>query len=260
MAEQGRRTERDLVETLIPMLQRWQEVQALYPHASSKEPLRFKHDAMVLDDWLEGLRAAQGQGQGQGQGEVHLRVWLELDPGKLCADSRGTVVRRDKLITAWVRTIAASACGIPVQGVIVGRDATVTVNPLPANQAVTALTTLMDVWREGLSAPLPLPSRTALALVDGVKDVAGVYEGSRFLRGGSRGEGEEACLSRMYPDYEALCADGRFPALAERVFGPVVEWIKAHVMVEQHRAIDLAPSLPTTAASTDAQREVSTHE
>ncbi len=252
MAEQGRRTERDLVETLIPMLQRWQEVQALYPHASSKEPLRFEHDAMVLDDWLEGLRAAQG--------EMHLRVWLELDPGKLCADPKGTVVRRDKLITAWVRTIAAGACGIPVQGVIVGRDATVTVNPLPANQAVTALTTLMDVWREGLSAPLPLASRTALALVDGARDVAAVYEGSRFLRGGSRGEGEEVCLSRMYPDYEALCADGRFPALAARVFGPVVEWINAHVIVEQHRAIDLAQSVPTTAANTDAQREVSTHE
>ncbi len=250
MAEQGRRTEHALVETLVPMLQRWREVRALYPQTSHKEPLRFEHEAGVLNDWLDGLQAPQE--------EPGLRVWLELTPGKLC--DRRKAVRPDKLITAWVRTIAAGACGRPVQGVIVGRDATVTVKPMPADEAVTALTTLMQAWREGMTAPLPLASRTALALVGGASDVAAVYEGSQFPRGGSPGEGEEACLSRMYPDYETLCADGRFHVLASRLFDPVVQWINAHVTWELHAVPDLKQPIPVTAANTDAQLEVSTHE
>jgi exodeoxyribonuclease V gamma subunit len=91
----------------------------------------------------------------------------------------------------------------------------------------------MQAWREGRQgsgAPLPLAPRTALALVRGVSDVAGVYEGSDF--GQRRGEAAEACLARSFPDYAALVADGRFEALAQRLFAPLAAWIDADVRVE----------------------------
>jgi exodeoxyribonuclease V gamma subunit len=91
----------------------------------------------------------------------------------------------------------------------------------------------MQAWREGRQgsgAPLPLAPRTALALVRGVADVAGVYEGSDF--GHRRGEADEACLARSFPDYAALSADGHFEALAQRLFAPLAAWIEADVQVE----------------------------
>lgn len=228
MAELGLRTGQELVETLVPMLERWRDVRARYPDASAKEPLHYEHDGIVLDDWLAGVRAAPEIARQAGP-----RVWLELTPSRLCAGVRPTP-RPDRLITAWVRTLVTSACGIDMQGVIVGRDATATVNPLPADEAAAALATLMRTWREGMTAPLPLASKTALAWGAGAGDVAVVYEGSSYPRGGSRGEVEEACLSRMFPDYESLRADGRFEELAARLFGPVLEWLRVHVTVTPH--------------------------
>ena len=226
MAEMGRRTEQGLIDSLVPMFECWREMQALYPDASAKEPLRFPLDAPVLDDWLDGLRTGSG-----GQ-----RVWLELVPSKLCADLKTRNVRADKLIAAWVRSVVASACGVQVQGVIVGRDATVTIQPMPPEDAHDALAVLMQAWRDGMTAPLPLPCKTALALVRGVSPalVAVVYQGSAYEGGGSRGEVDEACLSRMYPDYESLCADGRFEHLADQLFGPLIAWIKKSVTLDLH--------------------------
>ena len=69
-----------------------------------------------------------------------------------------------------------------------------------------------------------------------------VYEGNAFATGGSgpgtnprsSGEVEEPCLARMFPDHEALTADGRFAALAERLFGPLLGWVRTHVTFEPH--------------------------
>ena len=94
----------------------------------------------------------------------------------------------------------------------------------------------MQAWRHGMAAPLPLPCKTALALVRGLTPakVAVVYQGSAYESGGSRGEVDEACLSRLYPDYEALCADGRFEDLAAQLFGPLMAWIKQSVTLDLH--------------------------
>ena len=117
-----------------------------------------------------------------------------------------------------------------------GRDATVTIQPMPPEDAHDALAVLMQAWRDGMTAPLPLPCKTALALVRGLTpaQVAVVYKGSAYEGGGSRGEVDEACLSRMYPDYESLCADGRFENLADQLFGPLIAWIKKSVTLDLH--------------------------
>ena len=207
-------------------------MRARYAPASIKEPLHFERGGRVLDDWLAAALPVPGR--------AGPPAWLELTPSRLCgADLKA--VRPDRLLVAWVRMLAASAGRVPVQGVIVGRDATLTVNPLPTIEAQAALAVLMAAWREGMAAPLPLASKTALARVAGAFDEVAVYEGSAFAAAGSNakssGEVEEPCLARMFPDHEALTADGRFAELAERLFGPLLAWSQTYVSFEPHEAV-----------------------
>jgi exodeoxyribonuclease V gamma subunit len=239
LGEPGRRSAQALAEGLLPMLARWQALQAQYAQHRPHRALSHCHDGLWLNDWLTGLRGggqtgeSDGDGDGDGAGGEGAAVWLELSPGRLCTDAKKGQPRGDRLIAAWVRMLAASACSVEVAGVIVGRDACITVRPWPAERARAALGELMQAWREGRQgsgAPLPLAPRTALALVQGVADVAGVYEGSDF--GHRRGEADEACLARTFPDYTALTSDGRFEALAQRLFAPLAAWIETGVQVE----------------------------
>ncbi len=234
MAEPGRRAGQWLLETGVQMFGCWAELQALYPLAAPREPLRLGAAGLELDDWLDGLRAAPGSDMP--------RVWLALSASRLC-DRPGTdptkrSVQPDKLIAAWVRSLAASACGVPARGVIVGQDASVTVEPLPTDEAQSALQALMAAWRDGMTAPLPLAARSGLALAGGVVDPSPIYEGRSF--GGGRGEGDEPCLARQFPDYAALSADGRFAQLAQVLYGPLVAWTASQVSFKLHAAPDLA--------------------
>jgi exodeoxyribonuclease V gamma subunit len=118
-----------------------------------------------------------------------------------------------------------------LRGVIVGRDATITIDPLPRDEAIDALTTLMRTWREGMSQPLPVARKTALAHVSGARNLQSIYEGQEGVRGEAA---QDACLGRMFPDLESLTADGRFFDLADRLFRPLCAWIAAHVTPELH--------------------------
>ena len=182
---------------------------------------------MVLEDWLSGVRAtADNAGVG------HPPAWLELRPSRMCNDKTKDVVA-DKLIAAWVKSVVAAACGFRLRGVIVGRDATITIDPLPREAAVEALTTLMRTWREGMSQPLPVARRTALAHVSGTGNLELIYGGQEGIGGEVT---QDACLARMFPDLESLTADGRFFDLADRLFEPLCAWTGAQVTREMHSA------------------------
>jgi exodeoxyribonuclease V gamma subunit len=131
--------------------------------------------------------------------------------------------------------------------VIVGRDATITIDPLPRDEAVEALTTLMRTWREGMSQPLPVARKTALGHVSGTGKLEAIYEGQEGVRGEAA---QDACLRRMFPDFESLKEDGRFFDLADRLFGPLCAWTAAHVTRELHgvRAARIAQQLAAQAA------------
>jgi exodeoxyribonuclease V gamma subunit len=173
-----------------------------------------------IDDVLDGLHFA----------DEGAPVWLLLSPRRLCNDKHKPLA--DRFIDAWVRCLVTSACGLLVPGVIVSADATLRIEALPTEQAETTLRVLLQAWREGLMAPLPLACKTALALVGGSSDVAAVYDGG-FNR---RGEVQDMSLSRLYPDFEALSADGRFAELADLLYGPVQRWVNGHVAVQAHEA------------------------
>jgi len=158
------------------------------------------------------------------------RVVLDMQPSKLTSGTRAPSVVVDKLVTAWVRMLVTGACGLPVVGVVVGRDARVSLQPLAQAEAETHLATLLQTWAQGMTEPLPLPCKTGLAWVAGAPDVQTVYEGGPQRSG----EVQDACLARQYPDFEALTADTRFADLAQMVLAPLQAWAKSHSTVELH--------------------------
>ncbi|ALT79892.1 exodeoxyribonuclease V subunit gamma [Paucibacter sp. KCTC 42545] len=232
LGEMGRRAERQLGQTLLPMLKAWVELQSLFPVKAAMARLHFVAETETeagagstvhLDDWLDGLQAAPALEQ---------LVWLTLSPSRLCADEKCRTPRADHLLAPWLRSLVASACGEPALGVLVGRDAQIHVNPLPQEEAIECLNALLQTWQQGMEEPLPFAAKTALAFVADQRDVALVFEGGGF--GGVSGEGEEACLARTYPDFAALSTDGRFEALARRLFEPMLQWMHRSVTLTLH--------------------------
>jgi exodeoxyribonuclease V gamma subunit len=182
------------------------------------QAVRFENSEVSIDDALDGLHFA----------DEGAPVWLLLSPRTLCNDRRKPIAA--KFIDAWVRCLVASACGLFVPGVIVSADATLNIKPLPTDEAEAHLRVLMRASREGSTAALPLACKTGMALVGGSSEVAAVYDGG-FNR---RGEVEDMSLSRLYPDFEALSAEGRFAGFAELLYGPVQRWVNEHITVRLH--------------------------
>jgi len=208
-----------LEQTLTQMLGAWRAEQAAFPHSTSRQSVRCEAAAVVLEDWVDHLRGGDAlpDAQDAATGSV---AWLELQPSKLLTKIwKEYFARPEKLLGAWVRTLALAASGAQVQGILVGRDGVVRIPPMPQAEAVGALQDLLRLWLDGMNAPLPLPSKTALALV-AEKNAATTYEGAYM----ANAEVDDACLARMYADYDALTEDGRFEDLALAVYGPLLQW------------------------------------
>jgi exodeoxyribonuclease V gamma subunit len=155
---------------------------------------------------------------------------LELQPSNLLVKVRKDYsARPDKLLGAWVRTLAIAASGAKARGILVGRDGVVEIPPYPQEKAVQTLKGLLQLWSEGMNSPLPLPPKTALAFAAD-RDATTPYEGGYM----SSGEVQDTCLARMYPDFDALAADGRFEALSKAVYAPMLEWATQQVTAAAH--------------------------
>lgn len=228
MAGPGNRVQAALVATLVPMVVQWQVLLAQRPRPRDKLALRLPHPeiaGLVFDDWLVGLRG--------GVDDTVPAVWLALTAGKI-ADGKGRAPRADKLLPAWVRSLASAACGNPAGGVVIGTDAVVHVAPLEARSAAETLHDLVRACHEGLSGTQPWPTavRTGLAWLEAPGDpgiARLVFEGSDH---GASGEGTEACLARLYPDARSLFDAPDFAVATRRLYTPYAEWLAAHVTVE----------------------------
>ncbi|MDZ5456039.1 exodeoxyribonuclease V subunit gamma [Azohydromonas lata] len=213
----GERQRDELLRPAQWMHRQWLHLQREHAQAAPKEALSFEHDGVRLEDWLTELRAGSG-------GPLQLR----LSPSVL---QKKGAARADKLVDDWVRQLVASACGVPLLGRIVSRDAVLALQPLPQAEAAETLRVLLSLWRLGMQAPLPLACRTALAFVAENKPdkAAEVYEGGGFSPVAP--EGHEPCLARLYPDFETLAQDGRFADLAPQLYGPLAAWARTGVSV-----------------------------
>ncbi|MBY0454432.1 MAG: exodeoxyribonuclease V subunit gamma [Burkholderiaceae bacterium] len=229
------RTQKQLTAALLPLLHAWQSVQNAHPEGVARVPLRCVAgesgggSSVIFEDWLDHLHAGP-----DGQ-----PVWLELKPSKLLKqvpkeenskrEAPKATVRTDKMLSFWVRSLAAAVSGIVVRGVVVGRDATLYIHPVDQALAHTTLMHLLEVWRDGMQTPLPLALDTGLAQVQG-RDVVAAYEGS-YQRDG---DVAEPCIARVFPDFETLAEDGRFKQLAESVYRPLAEWVQNYVEAMPH--------------------------
>jgi len=239
LAGLGARKSAELQAAVLPSLQSWLAHRRLFDRPLQRQRLHLAQDGLVLDDWLEDLRVPDRDGEA-------VPAWIALQARALLGP-RGEV-RPAAVLLPYLRSLVAAACGVAVQGIVAGRDATLVLQPLPAGEALAQLQTLLQVWQAGQDSPLPLPLKTALAAAaagDDLARVEAVYEGDGF---GLAGEGDDACWARLYPDFDALLEDGRFAPLAEAVHAPLLAWLAEQVEVLEAgavaRVIDLSPVEP----------------
>ncbi len=234
MAALGGNKQQALQALVHTMLQAWHAAQDRFGLAAPRVSIRLQVDGVLLQDWVDHLLQAKPSAQAQQPADlpVATHAWLELEPGRLLTNTKKPSARPEKLLAHWVRSLAIAASGRLAQGVVVGRDGVLEIAPMEQDQAQATLSMLLRVWLDGMQAPLPLPPKTALAWVAG-KDAAGQYQGSPDSPQ-QIADVSEACLARVFPDFEALCADGRFAILAEQVYAPLLTWAKQHVSAYRH--------------------------
>ena len=224
----GQLVEAELNQTLVPMVARWQAALNQLSHARGKLPAQMHHPqtpTLVFDDWMVGLRSAEVDGE---------IIWIDLQASKV-ADQKGKsppTLREDKLVTAWLRCLASAACGHPAQGIVIGAGAAVCVRPPPAAEARTVLAALMSACLAGLrqNRPTPTALQTGLAFLEDASKARLAYDGSDFNP--MPGEGKEACLARLYPDFHTLSSNPEFETATRLLYRPYRDWLSTHVQVE----------------------------
>jgi exodeoxyribonuclease V gamma subunit len=210
----GDRVRDTLVAALLPVRQAWLRLRARYPHPAHKLPVGLTLEGIVLEDWIDGLRS-----------DGSTTVWL-MQMSSKALDKAGQP-RGDKLIGMWLRQLAASAQGAALTGILVARDAVVTMPPLAQEDAHAVLAGLVTLWRANMDGPLPTACKTALALVTG-GDPRTTYDGGFEVSG----EGTDETLARLWPEYAALAAEPDHARVAQALYGPLADWLKDHLSVQ----------------------------
>ena len=210
----GRQWQEQLVEGLVPVRSSWLRLGARFPQPAPKLAVSLVFDdGLALEDWIDRLRS-----------DGERSAWLVQISSKVL-DKQGQP-RGDKLIGPWLRQLAGAACGHPVAGYLVARDAVLEMAPLEQEAARKALRELALLWRSNLDQPLAVACKTALAyLAEG--DARTTYDGAFEISG----EVTEPCLARLWPDFDALTAAGDWPQVAVQLYGPLARWLDEQVAV-----------------------------
>ena len=220
MARAGELLAQGLAADALPMLQSWRQLVLRYAMESPKVPLRFEHDGILFDDWLVGLRSSVGD-----------PVWLDITASELCKEGVGArPVVSEKMIEPWLRMLAATSCGVAFTGYLVGRDVVLKLPSIAPEQSRLHFGRILEAWREGMQQPLPWAARTALAQVE-ERGARRAYEGGYRTAFCDR---DEPSLGRVFPDFDALRADGRFAHYAELIFAPLSEWANDRAVIFEH--------------------------
>ncbi|URX64529.1 exodeoxyribonuclease V subunit gamma [Luteibacter anthropi] len=193
---------RDLVEAAQAVHGRYLTERRAWPHDAGKREVRIDIEGLSIEDWLADLRMdADGR-----------LAWLLPSPsGVLDADGAPKLHR---LVMPWADHLVAQAAGLALESRYIGPDATLVMAPLDTDDARRMLASLLRSWREGMTRPLPMAARTALAWLtaDTAENAPGkartAYEGAQ-----DRTHGEvdgDPYLTRAWPSFNTLM-DGGFP-------------------------------------------------
>jgi exodeoxyribonuclease V gamma subunit len=215
MAGFGECLQRELIEPLPNLLQRYQQLLALWPTPlASALPVALELEGLRLEGWLSGL---------------HQRADGGLLSVTTIPNSIGSVKNRKwhRLTRPWVNHLVACASGIPISTALVASDDSLLLEPLEKGAALQTLGHLLQVWRAGMRQPLPIAVKTAFAWLgqtDPLKADAAArkaYEGDGQTTDGERRE--TPALTRQFADFDALIADETFPDWCNALYKPMLE-------------------------------------
>ncbi|KJZ35307.1 exodeoxyribonuclease V subunit gamma [Pseudomonas fluorescens] len=215
MAGFGECLQRELIEPLPDLLQRYQQLLALWPTPlASALPVALELEGLRLEGWLSGL---------------HQRADGGLLSVTTIPNSIGSVKNRKwhRLTRPWVNHLVACASGIPISTALVASDDSLLLEPLEKGAALQTLGHLLQAWRAGMRQPLPIAVKTAFAWLgqtDPLKADAAArkaYEGDGQTTDGERRE--TPALTRQFADFDALIADETFPDWCNALYKPMLE-------------------------------------
>lgn len=221
---------RQLADPVLEMLSRHTRLCSQWPlDAGDIElclPLTLDREiTRTVEGWLDNLRQTPDPDAG------HCR-WA-FYPNPVC-DSGSRIQKPETLIDLWVRHLAGSAHGLCLTSCLVTPDTTAVLNPMAQETAAAHLETIARLWWQGLSRPLPVTAKTALAFLgsldrdftattpQALAKAAAAYQGGAYA---SVGEvGYDPCLQRTFPDFESLAAsdDNWFFQLARQLYLPLL--------------------------------------
>ena len=206
------------VEELTNTRSAWITLSTYFTQTTEQFPILIVHGPITINDWLDNARQSP-----------HGAVWLEHTASKITVKvNKQDVARADKLARSYLRQLTLAACGFPLTGYLVGRDAILEFPAMPRDKAITELQNLLTLWQQGMSAPLPTAFKTALALLanDAVKARA-CYDGTHVGNHDISGENEQAALARLWPDYAAMEQDPQHLIISQQLYQPLLQWSHA---------------------------------
>jgi exodeoxyribonuclease V gamma subunit len=212
IGQPGQQLQRELVAALKPVRSAWLALVREFATPAPKLAVELAQGQVMLSDWIDRLRSNGAA-----------TAWLDQSSSRVL-DRKGQL-RPEKLLAAWLRQLAAAACGHPLAGFLVARDALVAFDPLAPDEARAGLARLASLWRANLDAPLPVAARTALTLLQG-GDARAAYDGGFDNPG--EAERDEA-LRRLWPEYAQLAGEPGWKECAQDLYGPLLAWSATHV-------------------------------
>ena len=215
MAGFGECLQRELIEPLPDLLQRYQQLLTLWPTPlTSAIPVSLDLQELRLEGWLASL---------------HQRADGGLLSVTTIPNSIGSIKTRKwhRLTKPWVTHLVACASGHALTTALVASDDTLLLEPMERDRALRFLGDLLLAWQTGMRQPLPIAIKTAFAWLsqsDPIKAEAAArkaYEGDGQTSDGERRE--SPALLRQYPDFDALLADETFTGWCDALYRPLFE-------------------------------------
>jgi len=215
MAGFGECLQRELIEPLPDLLQRYQQLLALWPTPlTSALPVNLELQGLQVEGWISGLHQRADGGL----------LSVTTIPNKI-----GSIKTRKwhRLIKPWVNHLVACASGLAMTTALVASDDSLVLAPMEAQAAQRILSDLLLAWQSGMRQPLPIAVKTAFAWLGQTEPhkaeaaARKAYEGDGQNTDGERRE--SVALARQFADYDALVADETFVDWCNALYRPLLE-------------------------------------
>ncbi|PWC13954.1 exodeoxyribonuclease V subunit gamma [Brenneria corticis] len=219
--------EQTLAEPMEDIFARYAQELARWPHPLPAEQLVLSE--APLEDWLGELR----------RDDDGRRCRLVLESSGLMNEKKRSY-RWERLPAFWVAHLAGHLGGEPMSSVIVSKNGTVHLAPLEIEQARQYWQALIAAWREGMRRPLPLAAKTGFCWLDRGGEpttppdgeaggaARACYEDHDPQNNKFAELGDNPYLSRAWPSFAALWAEGEFAQWTQRLLAPLYHSVKAN--------------------------------